>query len=102
MSLPGFLSRQVHCLRCSDRRRCRELGALPLPIWGEGWGEGGRIYREIRPPSPGALRAPTSPLRGEVELAAPAATTPDDSKFRTISCGRNRQPPGGVIEEFVD
>src|SRR6266478_2250804 len=31
-------------------RRCRDLGALPLPIWGEGWGEGGRIYREIRPP----------------------------------------------------
>src|SRR5207302_9359190 len=47
------------------------------PRRGEGWGEGVRIYREIRPPSPGALRAPTSPLRGEVELAARAVTTPE-------------------------
>src|SRR5712691_11130614 len=48
----------------------------PSPRWGEGWGEGERnsIYRTIAAPSPAALRAATSPRRGEVETAAPLAT----------------------------
>src|SRR5581483_11034819 len=41
---------------------CRTHGGLPLP-----WGEGVRAYRSSLAPSPGALRAPTSPPRGEVK-----------------------------------
>jgi len=44
--------------------------------WGEGWGEGVRVYREAPPPSPAALCASTSPLRGEVKLATRAVGAP--------------------------
>src|SRR6516165_5700330 len=49
-----------------------ELGQARVRV-GEGWGEGGQqseIHSEIRPPSPGSLRDPTSPLRGEVSQTA--------------------------------
>jgi hypothetical protein len=37
-----------------DAQRCNRLGELPLPTWGEGWGEGvtnvDRLSRERNPP----------------------------------------------------
>ena len=44
----------------------------PSPRRGEGWGEGVTTYRDIRSPSPGSLRSPTSPRWGEVEPGARA------------------------------
>ena len=38
---------------CASRRR--ELGGLPLPFWGEGWGEGVTGYRETKTPHPTPL-----------------------------------------------
>ena len=54
-------------MRCSGQ--CRELGALPLPAWGEGWGEGGRAYAIDRNPSPHP-----SPVCGE--RSAPSRVDP--------------------------
>ena len=39
----------------------RQTRRAPSPRRGEGWGEGVTIYREVRTPSPDALRASTSP-----------------------------------------
>src|SRR5712692_2404435 len=39
----------------SDVHRRRELGGLPLPFWGEGWGEGVTGYRETKAPHPTPL-----------------------------------------------
>src|SRR6266446_2442476 len=53
----------------SNPANFRRSRCAPSPRRGEGWGEGADL--SIDPaPSPGALRAPTSPLRGEVEQAA--------------------------------
>src|SRR5215831_12363914 len=32
------------------RRSRNDFGALPLPVWGEGWGEGVQDYRETLTP----------------------------------------------------
>ena len=45
----------------------------PSPRRGEGWGEGNRNDSDIVTPSPGALRTPTSPHRGEVKRASGAS-----------------------------
>ncbi len=49
----------------------------PSPRRGEGWGEGERAFgagKSIVPPSPGCLRQPTSPQRGEVPARGPRPT----------------------------
>ncbi|PJG52396.1 hypothetical protein CVM73_26020 [Bradyrhizobium forestalis] len=52
--------------------RCNDGGALPLPLAGEGWGEGASAMGQSprgESPHP-ALRAPTSPASGRGEGAA--------------------------------
>ena len=49
----------------------RELGGLPLPIGGEGGGEGVTGRSRDRNPSPASLREATSPYgRGDAEWTA--------------------------------
>src|SRR5947199_6766417 len=55
--------------RIATRFATSSAGSLSLR--GEGWGEGVGTYREILTPSPGSLRLPTSPLRGEVGVRCP-------------------------------
>jgi hypothetical protein len=51
----------------------RMHGALPLPVGERAGVRGLRAFAcEAGPPSPGALRAPTSPRWGEVEHATPS------------------------------
>ena len=35
--------------------QCGKLGGLPLPVWGEGWGEGVTRDRELETPHPTPL-----------------------------------------------
>ena len=60
-----------------------DFGALPLPVWGEGWGEGLRNYRETFPPHP------RPPSTAKIPLGAGddhEQTTPTDGLnfFRSI------------------
>src|SRR5262249_2207199 len=58
----------------------------PSPLVGEGWGGGySRTHEDVAYPPPGALRAPTSPTRGEVsESPCVPRKPPSSSPVRRV------------------
>src|SRR5262245_54772995 len=57
------------------------LGAPPLPIWGEGWGEGVRgLSRDLNPNPPLSLRE-----REQTEFAAREAAHPQPSSMHELA-----------------
>ena len=62
---------------CLVRRRRPALGALPLPIWGEGWGEGGTGKTERLKPLTPPLSQPKSDLSDFGQLKVPNSGKPE-------------------------
>ena len=48
--------------------QCGKLGGLPLPVWGEGWGEGVTRDRELETPHPTPLPMGEGAGRAGLEL----------------------------------